>query len=203
MVWRDVALATVSPAKNLKVKEKKRVTYLDLPLLPLVPPRLGHEEHDGGGVRVPVRQLSVLLPSERHCPDAVDDHEGGVDEEKRELDDSADAPEVEEEVSCGVVGVGLEERFKNLEGFVGASKDALQRVRLPHVDEDLLGLADGEEDGEDDSKDTGAHADEAEEPDEPDDQVKLGRSLEIVFVCIPVDGHIGIVVVMCRLVFHL
>ena len=28
VVWRDVALATVSPAKNLKVKEKRRVTYL-------------------------------------------------------------------------------------------------------------------------------------------------------------------------------
>ena len=62
MVWRDVALATVNPAKNLKVKEKRRVTYFGLLLLPLVPPRLGHEKHDGGGVRVPRCQFTIFLP---------------------------------------------------------------------------------------------------------------------------------------------
>ena len=31
-------------------------------MLPLVPPRLGHEEHDGGGVRVPRCQFTIFLP---------------------------------------------------------------------------------------------------------------------------------------------
>ena len=123
MVWRDVALATVSPAKNLKVKDKRRDTSLGLPLLPLVPPRLGHEEHNGGGVRVPRCQLTIFLPSamgalsiqvyiltsihpsdqpECCCSDAVDDDKDSVDDAVGQLDDARGTTESDDEVpSCG------------------------------------------------------------------------------------------------------
>ena len=126
MVWRDVALATVNPAKNLKVKEKRRVTYFGLLLLPLVPPRLGHEEHDGGGVRVPRCQFTIFLPSamgvlsiqvyiitsihpphqpECCCGDAVNDDKDSVDDEVGQLDDTRGTSESEDEVSLRVVRV--------------------------------------------------------------------------------------------------
>ena len=126
MVWRDVALATVNPAKNLKVKEKRRVTYFGLLLLPLVPPRLGHEEHDGGGVRVPRCQLTIFLPSamevisiqvyiltsthpadqpECCCGNAVDDDKDSVDDKIGQLDDTRGTSESEDEVPLRVVRV--------------------------------------------------------------------------------------------------
>ena len=149
-----------------------------------------------------VRQLSIFLPTERHRPNAVDCHKGGVDEEESQLNQPADATQVEEEIPLGVIRVGVESGFQDSEGFICSFLKTFQGVSLPDVHKDLLSLADGEEDGEDDSEDTRADADEAEEPEEADDEVELRRPLEIVLVCVPVDGHVRIVVIVGSFVLH-
>ena len=69
VVWSDVALATVNPAKNLDYNFSKlfykamQCQYFPCSLmLPLLPAGLGHHEHDGGGVGVPGSQLTILFP---------------------------------------------------------------------------------------------------------------------------------------------
>ena len=72
----------------------------------LLPPGARHQEHDGGGVGVPVRQLPILLPPGAKCreiifspesdgSDAINDDEASSDEKVGELNDSTGADKIE------------------------------------------------------------------------------------------------------------